>query len=256
MTIQCSQYVYLTSLRQHPVTAYAAHRPGLRLVRLLLNSFSGLLHLLQHQALAHTSRHQGALRLFHFQAAHAYARVAPTAALYQKEKHATWTAQLTVDAVITNSFMLQKRRLLSLSLPVPIARSFTPSTSLREPRHRAASRQRRACTHALECVRISSSSSRPMLESPNAPAPVLANAVASVQLPGPRQWARSYMSADKASSLAAPRTWHSSTRHTHRLDRSEFGAETFAVFSSWRARRPEKPATLSSSSTTMPRVGV
>ena len=199
MTIQCSQYVYLTSLRQHPVTAYTAHRPGLRLVRLLLNSFSGLLHLLQHQALAHTSRHQGALRLFHFQAAHAYARVAPTAALYQKEKHATWTAQLTVNAVITNSFTLRKRRLLSISSLVPIARSFTPSTSLREPRHRAASRQRRACTHALvECMRISSSSSRPMLESPNAPAPVLANAVASVQLPGPRQWARSYRSADTA----------------------------------------------------------
>ena len=165
---------------------------------------------------------------------------------------------MTVDAVITNSFTLQKRRLLSLSSLVPIARSSTPSTSLREPRHRAAARQRRACTHwhALECARISSSSSRPMLESPNAPAPVLANAVASVQLPGPRQWARSYMSADKAFSLAALRTWHPSTRHVHRLDRSEFGAETFAVFSSWRARRPEKPATLSSSSTTMPRVGV
>ena len=34
-----------------------------------------------------------------------------------------------------------------------------------------------------------------MLESPNAPAPVLANAVASVQLLGPHQWAQSYTGA-------------------------------------------------------------
>ena len=89
MKIQCAQHAYLTSLchlREHPVTAYTAHRPGLRLVRLLLSSFSGLLHLRQHQALAHTSRHQGALRLFHFQAAHAYARVAADHSTISKRK--------------------------------------------------------------------------------------------------------------------------------------------------------------------------
>ena len=58
-----------------------------------------------------------------------------TAALYEKEKHTSCTAQLTVDTVITNSFTLQKQWLLSLSSLMPTVRSFTPSTNLQEPQH-------------------------------------------------------------------------------------------------------------------------
>ena len=105
-----TSHASLRHLYLHPVTAHTSHRPGLWLVHLLLSEFSGqfifnlfpvalkcyvkcsyssrmcavcvlqpsaagLLLLHQHQVLAYTSHHQGALRPFHFQAAHAYADV-------------------------------------------------------------------------------------------------------------------------------------------------------------------------------------